>query len=219
MTESNILIFCFISMSDDSFNFKSFTVDIILNSLEKIFRFLALINTEVTDMTFINESLMSELCERFDIQSISLSKSKLIQLYDEISDWKLITHTLYTLIMIQEHKNEMMLLLITRLDQHKIIIENFWLKRNQILIDSANDRLISSLKIQTSKSVVLKASSQSAFHRSESSEIYEMKWKNLNSIVTSTIILKRLMNQKSVNKFIESALIAKQSIQVDLDQL
>ncbi len=65
-------------MSDDSFDFKSFIVDVILNSLEKIFRFLALINTEVIDMTFINESLMSELCERFDIQSISLSKSKLI---------------------------------------------------------------------------------------------------------------------------------------------
>ncbi len=46
-----------------------------------------------------------------------------------------------------------------------------------------------------------------------------MKRKNLNSIVTSTIILKRLSNQKSVNRFIESALIAKQSTQVDLDQL
>jgi len=52
-----------------------------------------------------------------------------------------------------------------------------------------------------------------------------MKRKNLNLIVTSTIILKRLMNQKSVNRFIESAqfiesaLIAKQSTQVDLDQL
>ncbi len=33
------------------------------------------------------------------------------------------------------------------------------------------------------------------------------------------IILKRLMNQKSVNRFIESALIAKQSTQVDLNQL
>ncbi len=33
------------------------------------------------------------------------------------------------------------------------------------------------------------------------------------------IILKRFMNQKSVNKFIESALIAKQSTQVDLNQL
>ncbi len=65
-------------MFDDSFDFKSFTVDVILSSLEKIFRFLALINTEVIDMTFINESLMSELCERFDIQSILLSKSKSI---------------------------------------------------------------------------------------------------------------------------------------------
>jgi len=78
VTENDIFIFCFISMPDDSFDFKSFTVDIILSSLEKIFRFLALIDTEVTDMTFINESLMSELCERFDIQSISLLKSKLI---------------------------------------------------------------------------------------------------------------------------------------------
>ncbi len=204
MIESNILIFCFISMSDDSFNFKSFTVNIILNSLEKIFRFLTLINTEVTDMTFIDESLMSELCEHFDIQSISLSKLKLIRLYDEIFDWKSITHALYTLIMIQEHKNEMMLLLITRLDQHKIIIENLWLKRNQILIDSANDRLISSLKIQTLKSVVSKASSQSAFYRSESSEICKMKRKNLNSMITSTIILKQFTNQKLVNQFIES---------------
>ncbi len=65
-------------MSDDSFDFKSFTVDIILSNLEKIFRSFTLINTEVIDMTFIDESLMSELCERFDIQSISLSKSKLI---------------------------------------------------------------------------------------------------------------------------------------------
>jgi len=209
--ESNILIFCFISMFDDSFDFKSFTVDVILSSLEKIFRFLALIDTEVTDMTFIDESLMSELCECFDIQSISLSKSKLIQLYDEISDWKSITHTLYTSIMIQEHKNEMMFLLITCLNQYKIIIENLWLKRNQILINSANDRLISSLKIQTLKSVILKASSQSAFHRFESNKTCKMKWKNLNLIVTSTIILKRFSNQKSVNRFIESVLIAKQS--------
>ncbi len=199
-------------MSNDSFDFKSFTVDVILSSLEKIFRFLALINIEVIDMTFIDESLMSELCECFDIQSISLLKSKLIQLYDEISDWKSIIHALYTSIMIQEHKNEMMFLLITCLDQHKIIIENLWLKRNQILIDSANDQLILSLKIWTLKSVVSKVSSQSAFYRSESSEICKMKRKNLNLIVTSTIILKRLMNQKSVNRFIESVLIAKQSI-------
>ncbi len=47
-------------MSDDSFDFKSFTVDIILNSLEKIFRSFALINTEVTDMTFCYERIKTE---------------------------------------------------------------------------------------------------------------------------------------------------------------
>ncbi len=119
----------------------------------------------------------------------------------------------------------MMFLLITHLDQHKIIIENLWLKRNQILINSANDWLISSLKIQTLKSAVLKVNSQSAFHKSELNKICKMKWKNLNSIVTLMIILKKLMNQKSVNRFIESAqfiesaLIAKQSTQVNLNQL
>ncbi len=87
------------------------------------------------------------------------------------------------------------------------------------MINSANDWLISLLKIQTLKSVVLKASSQSAFYKFESNKIYKMKWKNLNLIVTSMIILKRFMNQKSVNKFIESAFITKQSTQVDFNQL
>jgi len=111
-------------MSDDSFDFKSFTVDVILNSLKKIFQVFTLININATDMTFIDESLMFELCERFDIQSVSLLKLKLIQSYDETFNQKSIMHALYTSVIIQEHKNEMMLLLITRLDQHKIIIEN-----------------------------------------------------------------------------------------------
>ena len=112
----------------------------------------------------------------------------------------------------------MMILLIICLDQHKIINENLWLKRNQILVNSANERLISMLMIQTLKSVVLKKSSQSAFHRSESSEICKIKWKNLNLIVTLTIILKWLMNQKLVNQFIESLFLVKSSTQVDLNQ-
>jgi len=219
VTGGDILISCFTSMPDDPFDSKPFTVDVTLSSLGKIFRSLALIDTEATGMAFIDESLMPELCERFDIQPIPLSKPKPIRSYDEIPGRKPITHALYTSVMIQEHKDEMMSLLITRLGQHKIIIGNSWLKRNQILVDPANDRLISSLKIRTSKPAVPEASSQSAFHRPESNEACEMKRKNLNSVVTSTIILKRPPNQKPVNRFIEPALIAKQSTQVDLGQL
>ncbi len=130
MIKSDMLISYFINMLDDSFDFKSFIVDVILNSLEKIFWFLALINIKVTDMTFINDSLISKLCECFDIQSISLFKLKLIHSYDETFDWRFITHALYISVTIQEHKNEMMSLLITCLNQHKIIIDNLWLKRN-----------------------------------------------------------------------------------------
>jgi len=119
-----MLISCFINILNNSFDFKSFIVDVILSNLEKIFRFLALIDIEVTDMTFIDDSLISELCERFDIQSISLFKSKLIHSYDEIFDRRSITHALYISVTIQEHKNKTMSLLITRLDQHKIIIDN-----------------------------------------------------------------------------------------------
>ena len=111
-------------MLDDSFDFKPFIVNVILSSLEKIFRSFALIDIKVTDMTFIDDSLVSELCERFDIQSISLFKSKSIHLYDKTLDRRSITHALYISVTIQEHKNKMMSLLITRLDQHKIIIDN-----------------------------------------------------------------------------------------------
>ena len=50
-------------MLDDSFDIKSFTVNEILSSLAKIFQFFALINTDAINMTFIDEFLMSSLCE------------------------------------------------------------------------------------------------------------------------------------------------------------
>jgi len=120
-----MLISCFINMLNNSFDFKSFIINVILNNLKKIFQFFALINTDVIDMTFIKKFLISELCKYFDIQSILLSKLKLIQLYDEILNQKSITYILYILITIQEYKNEIMFLLITYLKQHKIIINNF----------------------------------------------------------------------------------------------
>jgi len=100
MIENNMLISCFISMLDDSFDFKSFTINVILNNLKKIFQFLILININAIDMTFIDEFLMSEICECFDIQSVSLSKSKLIKSYDKIFDRKAIMHALYISIII-----------------------------------------------------------------------------------------------------------------------
>jgi len=78
MIENNILIFCFISILNDSFDIKSFIINIILNNLKKTFQSFALINIEVINIIFIDEFLISELCECFNIQSILLSKLMLI---------------------------------------------------------------------------------------------------------------------------------------------
>ena len=105
-------------MLNDSFDFKSFIVNVILSSLEKIFRSFALINIEVTDMMFIDDSLISKLCECFDIQSISLFKLKSIHSYDKILDQRFIIYALYISVTIQEYKNEMMSLLMLLICQN-----------------------------------------------------------------------------------------------------
>jgi hypothetical protein len=201
-------------MPGDPFDSKPFTVDVTLGSLGKIFRSPALIDTGATGMAFIDESLVPELCERFGIQPVPLSKPKPIRSYDGTPGRKPITHALYTSVTIQEHKDGMVPLLITRLGQHKIIIGNPWLKRNRILVDPANDRLISPLSLRTSEPavpepVVSKESSQSGFRRPELSEACEMKRKNLKPAATSMIILKRPTNPKPVNRLSSSVPILK----------
>ena len=200
MTGGDILISCFTSMPGDPFDSKPFTVDVTLGSLEKIFRSPALIDTGATGMAFIDESLVPELCERFGIQPVPLSKPKPIRSYDGTPGRKPITHALYTSVTIQEHKDRMVPLLITRLGQHKLIIGNPWLKRNQILVDPANDRLISSANIRTSEPAASQASSQSELCRPEPSETVEMERKNLKPAVTPMTILKRPTNPKPVNR-------------------
>lgn len=105
MTGGDTLISCLTCMPGDPFDSKPFTVDVILGSLGKISRSPALIDTGATGMAFIDESLMPELCERFGIQPVPLSKPKPIRSYDGTPGRKPITHALYTSIMMQEHKD------------------------------------------------------------------------------------------------------------------
>ncbi len=104
-------------------------------------------------------------------------------------------------------------ILITWLNQYQMILEKTWMNKTDLVINMQINFL------QFLKSVDAKKINQSEFCRSELSEICEMKWKNLKLIVTSIVILKRSMNSKLMNQFIESVSALKQSIQVDLNQL
>ncbi len=104
-------------------------------------------------------------------------------------------------------------ILITWLNQYQMILEKTWMNKTDLVINMQINFL------QFLKSVDAKKINQSEFCRSELSEICEIKWKNLKLIVTSIVILKRSMNSKLMNQFIESVSALKQSIQVDLNQL
>jgi len=142
-----------------------------------------------------------------------LIKAKSIQEFNDHYAKKLIIHVIYLNLTVQDHMIETAFILITWLNQYQMILEKTWINKTDLVINMQINFL------QFLKSVDAKKINQSEFCRSELSEICEMKWKNLKLIVTSIVILKRSMNSKLMNQFIESVSALKQSIQVDLNQL
>jgi len=142
-----------------------------------------------------------------------LIKAKSIQEFNDHYAKKLIIHVIYLNLTVQDHMIETAFILITWLNQYQMILEKTWMNKTDLVINMQINFL------QFLKSVDAKKINQSEFCRSELSEICEIKWKNLKLIVTSIVILKRSMNSKLMNQFIESVSALKQSIQVDLNQL
>ncbi len=140
-------------------------------------------------------------------------KAKSIQEFNDHYAKKLIIHVIYLNLTVQDHMIETAFILITWLNQYQMILEKTWMNKTDLVINMQINFL------QFLKSVDAKKINQSEFCRSELSEICEIKWKNLKLIVTSIVILKRSMNSKLMNQFIESVSALKQSIQVDLNQL
>jgi hypothetical protein len=65
---------------------------------------------------------VSSICETLKISSMKLNKSRKIKEYDErMSDS--IIHVIYSRMIIRNHVESSILLLITKLDQHDIILE------------------------------------------------------------------------------------------------
>ena len=71
----------------------------------------------------INEIIISEICERLQIESYFLFKSKPLREYDDQLIKKPITHCLLFILKIQNHKEESCFILIIQLKHHNLIFE------------------------------------------------------------------------------------------------
>ncbi len=171
-----MLISSTISMSDDSFASESLTTECVLSSNKISYSLKSLIDIEAADYSFIDEVIAQIVCDQLQIESLTLIKTKSIREFNNHYAKKLIIYVIYSNLTVQDHMIDTASMLITRLDQHQIILEKTWMNKIDLVIDMQIDFLRFSNFTLNSKSIVLLTSNKTT-----------TKQKSL----TSTHILKR----------------------------
>jgi len=119
----DVLISSTMSSLNDLFASKSLTIKCVLSSNEISYSLKSLIDTEAVDYLFIDELIAQNVCNHLQIKSLSLIKLKSIREFDDHYAKKLITHAIYLNLTVQDHMKHFILMLITRLNQHQMILE------------------------------------------------------------------------------------------------
>jgi len=137
----DVLISSTTSSSDDFFASKPLTTECVLSSDEISYSLKSLIDTEAADYSFIDELTAQNVCDHLQIESLSLIKLKSIREFDDHYAKKLITHAIYSNLTVQDHMKRFVFMLITRLNQHQMILEKTWMNKIEVTIDMRDDRL------------------------------------------------------------------------------
>jgi hypothetical protein len=82
-----------------------------------------MIDNDCIDYFFIDINIAHKMCESLNIISLKLNKSCEMKEYDEKRD-KDITYVIYSFMIIQNHTKSFISIMIIKLDQHFIILEN-----------------------------------------------------------------------------------------------
>ena len=119
----DVLISSTTSSSNDLFAPKPLTTECVLSSNEISYSLKSLIDTEAADYSFIDELTAQNVCDHLQIEPLPLTKFKPIREFDNHYAKKLITHAIYPNLTVQDHMKRSVPMLITRLDQHQMILE------------------------------------------------------------------------------------------------
>ncbi len=128
---------------------KSFLIDAHLISQNQSFSLHFLIDNDSVIYTIIHSNLVNKVCKKLKIQSISLTKEKLIRDYDEKIFKKIITHKILLNLIIESHKKLTISILIADIDHHEVILSKLWMNKNKILLNMWNDVIVFSNQLNT----------------------------------------------------------------------
>ncbi len=132
---------------------KSFLINASLISQSNSFNLRSLIDSDFAVYTLIHDKLVDKVCQKLEIQSISLVKKKLIWDYDEKLARKTITHKILLNLTIESHKKLTMSMLIVDIKHHEAILSKLWMNKNEILLNIRHDTIVFSDQLDTSISI------------------------------------------------------------------
>ncbi len=157
-------------LSEENYFEKLFLIDISLNSQNQSFSLHSLIDSDSVTYMLIYNNLVNKVCKKLEIQSISLTKEKLIRDYDEKIFKKIITHKILLNLIIESHKKLTVSMLITDIDHHEVILSKLWMNKNEILLNMQNDIIVFLNQLNTSISIfsIFLNSKHSSWSRSTS---------------------------------------------------
>ena len=101
---------------------KLFLINIFLNSQNQSFSLCSLIDSDSVTHMLIHDNLVNRVCKKLEIQSISLTKEKLIRDYDEKIFKKIIIYKILFNLIIESHKKLTVSMLIFNIDHHEVIL-------------------------------------------------------------------------------------------------
>jgi NMD protein affecting ribosome stability and mRNA decay len=105
---------------DNLFDDKSIIVNCTLD-LENEYIIKTMINNDCIDYLFIDINIAHKVCESLKINSLKLNKSREVKKYDEKRN-KNIIHVIFSFMIIQNHIESFISMMIIKLDQYSIIL-------------------------------------------------------------------------------------------------
>ena len=140
-------------LSKENYFEKLFLINVSLISQSNSFSLCSLIDSNFVVYTLIHNKLINKVCKKLKIQSISLTKEKLIREYDEKLFKKVITHKILFNLTIESHKKLTVSMLIADIDHYKAILSKLWMNKNEILLNMKHDTIIFSDQLDISISI------------------------------------------------------------------
>jgi len=136
-------------LSEENYFEKLFLIDIFLNSQNWSFSFHSLIDSDSVAYMLIHINLVNRICKKLEIQSILLTKEKLIRDYNKKIFKKIIIHKILLNLMIKSHKKLTVSMLIVDINHHKVILSKLWMNKNEILLNMQNNVIVFSNQLNT----------------------------------------------------------------------